>query len=264
MPKITFAVITKNEERQIGECLACASWADDILVVDSFSSDRTVEIASNFTDKVYQREFVSFAQVRNDALDLAQGDWVLFIDADERVTPELAAEVRAVTESNEKALSGFWIPRKDIIWGKWIRYGGWYPDYQLRLLRLGKARYDENRKVHELVNLDGEAGYLTDPLIHYNYSSIRQFLRKQEVYSSLEAKILHDQGIKAKPHNFVLQPLRAFKRRYLQLRGFRDGGHGLLLSVLLAYYEFVTYRKLLALSKAQISPQRHGDTEGQD
>lgn len=247
MAKITFAVITKNEERQIGDCLACADWVDETLVVDSYSSDRTVEIARMYTDRVYQREFVSFARQRNNALDLASGDWVLFVDADERVTPALAAEVRGIVDGEDEGLAGYWIPRKDIIWGKWIRYGGWYPDYQLRLLRCGKARYDERRKVHELVDLDGEAGYLANPFIHYNYSTVRQFLEKQEMYTTLEAQILHDKGLRARPHNFVLQPIRAFKRRYWHLQGYRDGGHGLLLSLLLAYYEFVTYRKLLAL-----------------
>lgn len=251
MAAVTFALITKNEQHQISECLECAQWADEIVVLDCFSSDRTVELARQHTDRVYQREFVSFAHQRNNALDLIQGDWVLFVDADERVTSELATEVREVAEMGGLTV-GYWIPRKDIIWGKWIRHGGWYPDYQLRLLQRGKARYDENRKVHELVKLDGEAGHLMNPLIHYNYSSVRQFLAKQDVYSTFDARILYDQGVRPRPHNFVLQPLRAFKRRYLDLAGFRDGGHGLLLSLLLAYYDFVTYRKLAKLRRGQM------------
>ncbi|MCL5266009.1 MAG: glycosyltransferase family 2 protein [Chloroflexi bacterium] len=251
MPEITFAVITKNEETQIAECLKGAAWSDEILVLDSFSSDRTVEIARLYTDRVFRREFTSFPHQRNNALSLATGDWVLFVDADERVTPELAGEVRAVVrdQADRGSTHGFWIPRKDIIWGKWIRHGGWYPDYQLRLLERNKARYDESRQVHELVQLEGQAGYLRNPFVHYNYHSVGQFLAKQRVYTTFEATILHDRGIRPRPHNFILQPLRAFKRRYLDLQGYRDGGHGFLLATLLAYYEFVTYRKLQAMRR---------------
>ena len=141
----------------------------------------------------------------------------------------------------EEPAVGWWVPRRNIIWGRWIHYTGWYPDYQLRLLRRGRARYDPERQVHELVILDGPEGHLANPLDHYNYRTMKQFLRKQDSYADYEARILARQLGRIKPHSLVLQPLREFHRRYIQLRGYRDGAHGLLLSLLMAYCTFVAY-----------------------
>ena len=138
-------------------------------------------------------------------------------------------------------MAGWWVPRRNYIWGRWIRHTGWYPDYQLRLLRRGFAHYDPAREVHEIVILDGPEAYLQNPLIHYNYRTVRQFLRKQNYYADYEAAILVEQGIRPRPHSFVLQPLREFHRRYVTLDGYKDGAHGLLLSLLMAYYTFVAY-----------------------
>lgn len=258
MASITFAVITRNEERRIEGCLAGAGWADEILVLDSYSADRTVEISRRFTDRVFQNEFVSYPSQRNRALDLATGDWVLFVDADERVPQELAAEVvQAVQRAEEtfvapgsspragQRIAGYWIPRRNIIWGKWVKHGGWYPDYQLRLLRREKARYDENRQVHELVLLEGAEGHLANTFVHFNYDTVGQFLRKQSFYCQFESRTLMEKGVVARAWSPALQPLRAIKRRLWDLRGIRDGGHGLLLSILLGYYEFVVYWRLL-------------------
>ncbi|MBI4321742.1 MAG: glycosyltransferase family 2 protein [Chloroflexi bacterium] len=256
MDSITFAVITKNEERNVADCLAQGTWADEILVLDSGSVDRTVEIARQFTSAVYQHPFRSFPHQRNAALRLATSDWVLFVDADERVTPELRQEIqsllanRTAEETGEAPPLGYWIPRRNIIWGKWIRRGGWYPDYQLRLLRREGATYDEAREVHELVKLAGPAGHLQHPFVHFNYDTVSQFIAKQRAYSSFDARMLHASGQRAKWRSFVLQPLRAIKRRYWDLQGYRDGGHGLLLAVLLACYEVVVYWRLRRLDGA--------------
>lgn len=235
-------VLTKNEERNIAACLGSVQWADELIVLDSFSEDATVEIARIFGAKVYQRQFVNYPDQRNAALELAEGDWVLFIDADERATPELAAEVRRVIE-NEPPV-GWWVPRKNYIFGRWTRHAGWSPDYQLRLFRRHRARYDEAREVHELVILDGEAGYLESALIHYNYDNVAQFFARQGLYTDYEARAMFKRGVRVKPQNFILQPLREFRRRYISLEGYRDGLHGLLLSSLMAYYELVKYVKL--------------------
>lgn len=247
---ITACVITWNEERHIAACLASLRWAGEVLVVDSFSEDRTVEIARRHTARLYQRAFRSFPAQRNVALDLAQGEWVLFVDADERVTPELAAEVMSVCGFSGAA-AGYWVPRRNIILGKWMQHTGWYPDYQLRLLRRQRARYGEGQEVHEVATLDGPAAYLANPLVHYNYERLRQFLTKQDLYAGYAARSLFGQGLRPRPHNFLLQPWREFRRRYLALQGYKDGGHGLLLSLLLAYYSFATYAKLAALWKAE-------------
>lgn len=227
-------ILTRNEAAHIADCIASLHWCDRVVLSDSYSDDGTVEMALAAGAEVMQRPFDNFAAQRNAALQAVEAEWILFVDADERATPELAAEVRRVIVEEDKA--GWWVPRHNFIVGKLIRYGGYFPDYQLRLLRRGQAHYDPARPVHEVVILEGEAGYLQNPLIHYNYDSWAQVHEKQRRYACLEAQRLFAQGIHPKPHNLVLQPLREFRRRLITLRGYKDGLHGLRLYALLAYY----------------------------
>lgn len=240
--KLSVVVLTKNEEENIAACLESIRWADELIVLDSFSEDGTVEIAHHLGARVEQRRFTNYPSQRNAGIELARGDWILFVDADERATPELAAEVRQVIE--DESFVGWWVPRKNYIFGKWVRHAGWYPDYQLRLFRRHRARYDKAREVHELVVLEGEAGYLKNALIHYNYDTLAQFFTRQDLYADYEAGAMFKRGIRAKLHNFILQPLREFRRRYISLQGYKDGLYGLLLSSLMAYYELIKYLKL--------------------
>jgi glycosyltransferase involved in cell wall biosynthesis len=249
MTEISVVVLTRNEEENIADCLDTVQWADELLVLDSGSDDGTVEIARSKGARVRERPFDNYALQRNAALEMASGEWVFFVDADERVTPELAQEARLAADRS--GFEGWWVPRKNHIFGAWIRHAGWYPDHQLRLLRREKARYDERREVHELVQLDGEAGYLESHLIHYNYSTVGEFRRKQDRYTDYEARMLLEGGQRAKPWNFLLQPLRQFRWRYVSLQGYRDGWRGLLLSVLMAYYEFVRYWRVWRLERNQ-------------
>ena len=234
-------VLTRNEEHNIADCLGSLAWADQLLVLDSNSTDGTVELAQRAGANVQQRAFVNYADQRNAALDLVQADWVFFVDADERATPELASEVRTAIESS--SIVGWWVPRRNLIWGKWIQHAGWYPDYQLRLLKRGSARYDVARPVHEVVLLDGPEGWLKNPLIHHNYQTVGQFLRKQDAYATFEAHILREKAVHPRPHSLILQPLREFWRRYVTLQGYKDGGHGLALCCLMAYYTHLAYRR---------------------
>ncbi len=249
--QLSAIVLTKNEARRVGECLDSLAWADERIVLDSLSTDCTVEIAREHSARVHRRPFVNYADQRNAALELATRDWILFVDADERVTPELAAEIREIVESSASSVDsvGYWVPRKNMIFGRWIRHAGWYPDYQLRLMRRGRARYEPEREVHELVELDGPDGRLEQLLIHLNYETLAQFRRKQQEYTTYDARILLKHGVHARLHNFVLQPLREFRRRYFTLQGYKDGAHGLLLSLLMAYYECVKYYKLWHLQR---------------
>ncbi len=242
MSSVCGAVIARDAERTIARCLRSLAWADSLLVVlDDRTTDDTCGIASRLGAMVEKRTFADFARQRNAALDLIECEWVLFADADEVVTPELAAEVRAVTADSARTEAGYWIPRKNIIFGRWIRHAGWSPDYQLRLLRRDRARYREDRIVHELVELQGEAGYLSNPFIHYNYTTFGEFIDRQRRYASLEAANRYHRGLRARPHNYLLQPWREFWRRYVLLDGYKEGLLGLVLSVTLAYYEFKTY-----------------------
>lgn len=244
---VSIVVLTKNEERHLPDCLASLTWGDELIVLDSGSTDRTLEIARAHGATVHQRPFRNYADQRNAALDLIAHDWVFFVDADERVTPVLAEEVRMVMREGSPV--GYWVPRHNYIFGKRIGHAGWFPDYQLRLFRRDKGRYDPAREVHELVVLDGTAGYLQNPLIHLNYETLAEFRARQQVYTDYDARVLWNQGQRARPHNLILQPLREFRRRYFTLEGYKDGWHGLLLSGLMAYYEWVKYRKLRRMER---------------
>lgn len=249
MPSLIAVVLTYNEEKHIQGCLQTLQFADDRLVFDSFSTDDTVALATAMDVQVLQHKFDDYASQRNAALEAVKDkyDWVLFVDADERVTPALAEEVRRVIELPENVAWG--IPRHNYLFRKLTLGAGWYPDYQTRLLRVDRVHYDESRKVHELVICDGPSGQLQNHFIHYNYRSLNQFMQKQSQYSSYDARILADQGIHPKPQNYILQPLRQFRWRYVELGGYKEGWHGLRLSLLMAYYEFVKYLKLRQFSR---------------
>jgi hypothetical protein len=229
------AIIARDAEHDIGDCLAALAWADERLVIlDTRSADRTGEIAAEMGARVVEHPFESFCAQREFGLDLCQNDWLFYVDTDERVPVALAAEIRRVIEGDHRV--GWWVPRRNYFWGHEIRHGGWHPDYQLRLLKLGHAHYDMARPVHEVVLLDGAEGHLSEPLIHYNYRTMSQFIAKQRQYVGYEARILRDAGVRPRPWTYLLQPLREFRRRYLTLRGYRDGYWGLVLCALVAYY----------------------------
>ncbi len=241
--KLTAIVLTYNEEKQIAECVESLAWADEILVFDSFSEDETVTAARAAGATVLQAPFENYAHQRNAALDAVETDWVFFVDADERGTVELAAEIRRVIR--ERAENAWYVPRHNIIFGKLMRGAGWYPDYQLRLLRHGFVSFE--RPVHEIANVQGEKGHLRNPLLHYNYEDKQQFQAKQGVYTSYDAGILFQDGVRPRPQNFFLQPWRQFWWRFVTLAGYKDGRQGLRLSIYMAYYEAVKYRKLAQL-----------------
>jgi len=229
-------VIARDEERMLGDCLRSISFADELLVVvDAATVDRTREIARLNGARVEERAFDNFAGQREAALRLASGDWVLFVDADERVTPALRAEVlHAVAQPDQRR--GFWIPRENHILGRVVRHAGWYPDYQLRLLERRAAQMDPARVVHEVAVVDGQVGYLREPLVHFNYATLGDFVLKQERYSALEAERWLKTYGRPRARALVGQPVREFWRRYVKLEGYRDGPLGIVLSALLAYY----------------------------
>ncbi|MBK9050245.1 MAG: glycosyltransferase family 2 protein [Chloroflexi bacterium] len=238
--ELTAVILTLNEADHIIPCIESLRWADRVVVFDSFSRDDTVSRAGSVGAEVAQETFQNYAQQRNAALDALQTDWVFFVDADERGTPELGAEIRQmITQRSEM---GWYVPRHNYIFGQLTLGAGWYPDYQLRLFRHGRVRYE--RPVHEVATVDGAIGYLQNPLVHHNYRDAAHFHFKQRAYSSYDAKILFEQGKRARPHNFILQPWRQFWWRFVTLKGYQDGLHGLRLSLFMGYYEWVKYRKL--------------------
>ncbi len=245
MSEIAAVILTLNEEKNIRDCVASVGWADRVVVVDTLSTDNTVALAQAGGAEVISHPFEDYSQIRNVALDAVACPWIFFVDADERATPELAAEIRRVTA--ERPENGWWVPRHNYIFGRLTLGAGWYPDYQMRLLRQGTARYE--RPVHEIVVLDGQDGYLENPLLHFNYDTVAQFRAKQARYTDYDARILLKEGVRPRPYTPFIQPLRHFAWRFVSLRGHRDGWHGLRLCLLTAWYEAVKYRKLARLAR---------------
>lgn len=245
--ELTAIILTLNEADHIVDCIESLRWTERILVFDSFSQDETITRARDAGAEISQSRFENYAQQRNAALNTVETDWVFFVDADERGTVELADEIRQVIQHRSEV--GWYVPRHNYIFGRLTKGAGWYPDYQLRLFRHGRVTYE--RPVHEVARVDGQIGYLTNPLVHFNYRDRPHFHATQQAYTSYDARILHQEGIVPRPHSFVSQPIRQFWWRFVTLDGYRDGLHGLRLSVYMAYYEWVKYRKLRELSKAQ-------------
>jgi glycosyltransferase involved in cell wall biosynthesis len=234
--RLTAAIIARDEEAELGECLRSVAFADDVLVlVDAATRDATREVARTQGARVAERAFDNFAAQRDAALALAEGDWVLFVDADERVSPGLRDEVLQRI-ADPAGCRAFWIPRSNQLMGRVVRGAGWFPDYQLRLLERTAAHFDPARVVHEVAIVDGPVGHLDAPLVHYNYRTFGEFVRKQERYCHLEAQRWLLTFGRPRARAVVGQPLREFWRRFVILRGFREGPLGLLLSLLLAWY----------------------------
>lgn len=252
---LSIIIITLNEEQKIRDCLESVKWADEIIVVDSFSEDNTAKIARDYTDKIYQRHFTGFGEQKNFALSKARGDWIFSIDADERVPPELQEEIEK-TLANPQAF-GYYMPRKSYFSGKWIRHCGWWPDYILRLFRRDCGRFSD-RLVHEAVKVDGPTARLNNRLEHHPYSSVSDFIKKAEEYSSLGAQLMiaESRGCLVNHKVSVLTSLlhawTKFLKTYFLKAGFLDGNEGLILSVLGSYYVFLKYLKLWEKQKTTI------------
>jgi (heptosyl)LPS beta-1,4-glucosyltransferase len=247
--QLAAVILARDEEENIRDCIASVKWTDRVVVIlDPRSQDQTCALALEAGAEVIENRFENYAQQRNDALKAVDAEWILFVDADERSSPAQADEIRTRLGENN-LYSGYWIPRFNYIFGRLTRYSGWYPDYQMRLLQRSKARYDPARHVHELVLLDGKAGHLNEPFVHYNYQTLSQFRAKQQRYVAYDARILQERGIQPRPHKFLTQPLHQFIWRFITLKGYRDGLHGLRLSLLMAYYEFQKYVHLRQLGR---------------
>jgi len=244
--RVTVIVPTLNEEHNILDCLESVAWADRCVVFDCFSTDRTLDLARQAGAEVMQHPFENFAQFHNAAMERVEADWILFVDADERATPELAEEVRLVTDGTREEVA--WsVPRHNYIFGRLTLGAGWYPDYQSRLLLRGRVRWE--RPVHEVIVADGPEGYLENPLTHYNYEDLDDFIARQEKYTDIDAGILMEQGVRPRFYTPYSQAVRHFWWRFVTLRGTKDGLHGMWLSLLMAYYEAVKYRRLARLWK---------------
>ncbi|MEK7701698.1 MAG: glycosyltransferase family 2 protein [candidate division NC10 bacterium] len=240
-PRLSVVVIAKDEEERLRGCLESVTWADELIVVDAESADKTVQVAREFTDRVYVRPWPGFATQKNFGLEQATGDWILSLDADEEVPPELREEIEAVLAGG--GCAGYRMPRRNLFWGRWVRHGGLYPDWQLRLFRRGRGRFVE-RAVHESVEVKGPVGRLRAALVHRSYRDIADFLARAERYSTLAAEEWARRGRPARLADLVLRPAGRFLSMYVVRAGFLDGRRGFLLAALYAYYVFIRSAKV--------------------
>lgn len=249
MSSITALILTYNEEENIKECLESVKWVDEIVVIDSYSLDLTVNIAREYTSQVYQRQFDDFSAQRNFGLAKATSEWVLVVDADERVTSELKKEIRQNLSNNSDEYKGYRIPRKNYFLGKWIKYCGWYPDYVLRLFKKGANRY--SGMVHEEIRIKGKVAKLENAFIHYTYRDLEHYLNKINHYTTLDARGKCLAGKSKGLAYIILRPILEFIKKYLFKKGFLLGKQGLILSILSAYYQFLKYIKLWELNEVK-------------
>jgi glycosyltransferase involved in cell wall biosynthesis len=247
VPKLSVTVITRNEAANIAAALASVAWADETVVVDAESTDDTTTIARRFTERVVVRPWAGYGDQKNHAASLVSHDWVLSLDADERVTPELATEIRALLAS-QPTHAAYRIPRVTWHLGRWIRSTDWYPDHQIRLYDRRLARWN-GRYVHEGLEVTGSVGTLEHELQHFAYRDISDHLETIDRYTSAAARQMHDAGRRASWWQLAAHPPLAFLRNYLGRRGFRDGTAGLVISVLNAYYVFLKFAKLRELQR---------------
>ncbi len=243
---ISVAIITLNEERNIRACLESVKWADEIVVCDSGSTDRTLAIAAEYGARTFQDPWQGFAAHKNLAVERTQHPWVFVLDADERVTPALQREIEAVLA--DPGAPGYLVPRRSYFLGQWIRRCGWYPDETIRLFRRDRGRFAE-RNVHEAVAVEGRVERLSAPLEHFTYDSISAFLQRMDRYSTLAAEELHRAGRSARLADLLGRPVWTFLRMWLLQSGWREGWRGIVLSGLYAGYAFSKYAKLWELTR---------------
>lgn len=247
MPKLTVTVITQDEEANIGACLDSVAWADEIVVVDSGSTDGTVAIARSHSARVDVTPWTGFGAQRNHAASIASHDWILALDADERVSPGLAAEIRALL-ATEPTRRGYRMPRVTWYLGRWIRGTDWYPNYRLRLYDRRAGDWN-SRRVHETLTLNGDSGVLQHELQHFAYRNISDHLSTIDRYTTLAAEQWIAEGRRSSLATLILHPPLAFLRNYVLKAGFTQGAAGLLVSVLNSYYVFLKMAKLWELTR---------------
>lgn len=242
MSKLSVIISAFNEENKIEDCLKSVKFADEIIVVDNTSTDKTAEFSKKFTSKIFTRPNNPMLNInKNFGFTKAGGDWVLSLDADEQIPNDLAEEIKSIIKIKNNKISGYWIPRKNIIFGKWIEHTGWYPDHQLRLFKKEKGKFEE-KHVHEMIKLAGESDYLKNPMLHNNYENINQFLQKTFfIYAPNEAGNLIKNGYRFDWKDSIRFPVKEFLSRFFAREGYKDGIHGLVLSLLMAFYHLVIF-----------------------
>lgn len=243
--KISVVIITHNEEANIQRCLESVAFADEKIIVDSFSRDDTVKIATQYTSNIIRRKWEGFSRQKNFGISRARNDWILSLDADEVLSVELKQEIIDLKPEN---CSGYYIKRKPYFMGKFIKHCGWYPDKQLRLFKKAEGRFDENKMVHESVILKGKKRTLENQMLHFPYKNIGKYFEQFNKYTSLAAQQYMRDGRKFSKAKLILNPLATFIKMFFIKAGFLDGFAGFCICVLSSCYNFVKYAKLWELT----------------
>src|SRR3989344_362141 len=246
--KISVVISAYNEEKKIERCLKSVLWADEVILVDNQSIDNTFRIAQKYADKIFSRPNSRMLNVnKNYGFKKASGEWILSLDADEIVEEKLREEIGYAINNSQtdegKKICGFYIPRKNIIFKKWIRHTGWYPDYQLRLFKKGKGSFPENH-VHEKIIIEGETKKMKNHLLHENYETVSQFIQKLDLYTESEAETFISEGNRRFDLQVFEMMRNEFLKRYFAEGGYKDDLHGLILSYLMSFYYLVVYAKI--------------------
>lgn len=253
---LSAVVLTKNEEGRISRCLDSVKWADEIIVVDDESTDQTVKIARQYTDKIFIKKMDIEGRHRNWAYSQARNTWVLSLDADEIVTPELKDEITKTLKSGPRE-NGFTIPRKNYIGDYWVKYGGWYPSPQLKLFRKNKFRYEEVG-VHPRAFMEDTCGHLKSDIIHYSYKNAEDFLSKLNNQTTREAGKWFNQNKPMRLARFIWRSIDRFVRTYIGRRGYKDGFIGFVIAFYASLYQFISYLKYRELARDALSAKAKG------
>jgi glycosyltransferase involved in cell wall biosynthesis len=248
--RISATIITFNEEQNIEAALESLAWADEIIIVDSQSTDRTVEIARRFTDRIFIRAWPGYSAQKNFAAEQARYDWVFNLDADERVSPELAREIESLKNGPEPDAAGFEIPRATFYLGRWIKHSGWHPDFKLRLYNRNAGRWRGNF-VHESVEVNGRVARLRGEILHYSVGNASEHHQRIDRYTTLAALESYSRSERPRFVSLMLAPMAAFIRSYFFKLGFLDGTAGLAIAYFAAYYVFLKKLKLWEISRGQ-------------
>ncbi|MDI7260473.1 MAG: glycosyltransferase family 2 protein [Thermodesulfobacteriota bacterium] len=243
---VSVYVLTFNNHRTIERCLRSLHWAEELVVVDSGSTDGTYEVCQHYTEKLYQKEFQGHRDQYQYAADLTTCEWIMFVDADEEVPPELVEEIRRELDGGAKDRDGFFVYRRTYYLGRWIRYGGWYPDGEIRLYRRHKGRWEGG--LHAKVAVDGKVSTLKNQYLHYTYRDISDQIQTIDKYSRIAAEDMAQRGEKFTFFKLLFHPPFRFIKEYLFKFGFRDGFPGLVIIVSTMFYVFIKYAKLWELT----------------
>ena len=241
--KISACVLTYNEERKIEQCLRSILWCDEIVILDSFSTDSTLSLCRQFTDRVYQREWLGYVGQRNLIREMATHSWILFLDSDEEVSPVLRDEIITEFEKGNGPYVGYEFPRQVFFLGKWIRHGEWYPDVKLRLFKKVHGR-TEGQEPHDRVIVNGPVKRLKNPLWHYTYDDIRDYVDTVNRFSSITARQRFLAGARFSWAHVIVRSMLRFLKGYVLRLGFLDGAHGFLVASINSFGVFVKYSKL--------------------